>query len=330
MRLIFYAAVTDRSMLEQGFYKDEILGLKSRDEVSAVTATNRWTDLLKDNFDAAIGYFYSYSALAALICLCRGKPIVLTGGAEQLFREFAPSRSAYLARFLAFNLCVAFSSKILAVSSTDFRQMMKIAIWGRTKIELSFHSAPSVICASAQLLSNSRTNSSMLTICGMDSRNNIERKGLLRAIDLLGQMAAQDENARLTVVGRTTLVSWVTKYAKTIGVAERITYTGYITEQEKQDLLKSHKYYVQLSTYEGFGIGALEALAMGCVIIHSNVGGLRDTVGDFGIKLGVQDVHTFDITALDQDPRPEWGRLGKHLEQFSPELRASKLLNALG
>jgi glycosyltransferase involved in cell wall biosynthesis len=56
-------------------------------------------------------------------------------------------------------------------------------------------------------------------------------------------------------------------------------------------LLKRSKYYFQLSEYEGFGIGALEALASGNIVFHSGVGGLKEGMGPHGML--VKDTSDF-------------------------------------
>lgn len=48
-------------------------------------------------------------------------------------------------------------------------------------------------------------------------------------------------------------------------------------------MMTKSKYFFQLSKYEGFGLAALEALASGNIIIHSNAGGLKYVVGDNGL-----------------------------------------------
>ena len=60
-------------------------------------------------------------------------------------------------------------------------------------------------------------------------------------------------------------------------ITNKVIFTGEIEEDKKITLLKNNRYYFQLSTYEGFGIAALEALAAGNIVIHSGKGGLNDS-----------------------------------------------------
>src|SRR5690606_7435955 len=111
----------------------------------------------------------------------------------------------------------------------------------------------------------------------------------------------------------------VAAYARMRGVANQIRYAGYVTEDEKLTLLRNSRFYVQLSEYEGFGIGALEGLAQGCQVIHTNVGGLRDTVGDYGFVLTREAVRDFDPSTIPPYAPPEWSGFASHLAQFSVE-----------
>jgi glycosyltransferase involved in cell wall biosynthesis len=55
---------------------------------------------------------------------------------------------------------------------------------------------------------------------------------------------------------------------------------GSISEIEKQKILRTSSIAVIPSTYESFGIVAVEAMKGGCPVLASNVGGLRDTLVD--------------------------------------------------
>ena len=97
-KLLIYAAVPDTRMLAQGFYAAEAEGLLGHPEVTAVQLTNRLSEVARADYDGLISFFYSHSAAAALIARLRGRPVVVTGGGEQIFPELAGSRPRYIAR----------------------------------------------------------------------------------------------------------------------------------------------------------------------------------------------------------------------------------------
>ena len=64
------------------------------------------------------------------------------------------------------------------------------------------------------------------------------------------------------------------------------------------------KFYFMLSTYEGFGIAAIEALTAGCCLIHSGRGGLKDAAGEMGVQVDIEDLESLTQTCLELYDRP--------------------------
>lgn len=325
--LLLYAATSEPKMLQQGFYAAEVQGLCRELGVADMQVTNRLADIWLKDFDGLVCYFYSYTAVAAAIARIRGKRVIATGGAEQLFRSMAPNYWVYVIRLVFFWLSLLFANKVLATSSTDFQRMCKLAWFRKSAIMLSFHGADAVDRINQTNFATPRPTGSMVTICGMDTLENIRRKGLLRAIDMLAQMKLRIPEARLTVIGRTTCAEVVRNYAEKRGCADALDLVGYVSEEEKIGLLKAARFYIQLSDYEGFGIGALEALAMGCQVVHSNVGGLRDTIAGYGIVVPLDG--TIEIDPANSFDIGDWTAFEQHMGQFTVSRRANTILKAL-
>ena len=330
LTLLLYGAVSDPAMLQQGFYEAEIDGLKRDRRVVKVIVTNRLWDVWNKRYDGLVCYFYSYTAIAALIARIKGRPAIATGGGEQIFRSMAPNLLVYAVRLGLFFLSALFVRRILATSSSDCERMLQLLRFGKNKIELSFHGVNAAEFVSLDNYDAVRPPQSMITICGMDTKANVQRKGLFRAIDFLAQMCEHYPDATLTVIGRTTCGELVRDYALEKGVAGQLIFAGYVSEDDKFRLLLHHRFYIQLSEYEGFGIGALEALAFGCQVIHTNVGGLRDTIADYGIIASGAELETLDVRQLPIYSTPDWSVFINHMSQFEVQKRAETLLRALG
>jgi len=326
-RLLLYAATPERNMLLQGFYAAEVDGLCREPVVADVEVTNRIADIWTADFDGLVCYFYSYTAFAAAVARIRGRRVIATGGGEQLLRSMAPNLGIYVIRLVLFWLSLLFVHKILATSTADYQRMLKLGWFRRSAITLSFHGADAVSRVNKANFATARARGSMITICGMDTLENIRRKGLFRAIDLLASLRVRIPEARLTVIGRTTCAEIVRNYAAYKRCNDALDLVGYISENEKAAQLASARYYIQLSDYEGFGIGALEALAMGCQIIHSNVGGLIDTIADYGIAVPLDSKIELDpFAAYDIG---NWEDFQRHMTQFAVAKRAKGILNGL-
>lgn len=325
--VLIYAAVRDVRMLDQGFYAAEADGLRAHPGIAQVRLTNRLSDVARGDFHGLVSFFYSHSALACLLARLRGRPAVVTGGAEQVFPHLAGTGWRWLARLTAFRMTALFATRILATSTSDVARMRDIIWFGHEKLALSFHGAPAADHVVTTPL-DGRPAGSFVTICGLDTPANVARKGVLDAVDLLARAADECATAYLTIIGRTTCRSLVEDHARALGVVDRLRFAGYVAEEEKLTLLQNHRYYIQLSIYEGFGIGALEAIAQGCQVIHSGAGGLADTVAEFGVVVPRKRVRDFSLAEL---PRyhPSASALTQHLARFSPKVRAGALFAAL-
>ncbi len=328
--LMLYAAVPHRGMLDQGFYAAEVEGLRAHPMVSSVTTTNDFADVRQTNADGIVSYFYSHSALVGAIGKARGIPVVATGGAEQLLRDQALSSSNYAARIAAFQACTLTVRRLLATSTSDFQRMRALAWFGRDRVQLSFHGVPTTEQISKEAFYAPRLPGTLITIAGLDTELNIKRKGVFEAIDLLAQLRRYEVQSSLTIMGRTTCRAIVEAYAAERNLADRVHFTGYVSDSKKIDLLRRSQFYVQLSEYEGFGVGALEALAQGCQVIHTNVGGLRDTIADYGVVLTRDAVAEFNPDMIPPYKITDWTRFQSHLARFGVKERADTILRALG
>ncbi len=76
--------------------------------------------------------------------------------------------------------------------------------------------------------------------------------------------------------------------ATELGIADRIIYR-FVEEKDKPALYSGAKVFVYPSSYEGFGLPPLEAMACGAPVICSNRTSLPEVVGDAAITLNPDD-----------------------------------------
>ncbi len=69
-----------------------------------------------------------------------------------------------------------------------------------------------------------------------------------------------------------------------------IIYTGYVTDEELASLYKGASVFVMPSYEEGFGIPLLEAMALGCPVVSSNAGSLKEVGGNAAIYFDPKDI----------------------------------------
>ena len=96
--------------------------------------------------------------------------------------------------------------------------------------------------------------------------------------------------ARLIVVGSGDYLPELAKLAGRLGIADRVEFTGFVTEDRKIAVLREAHVVVNPSSKEGWGVTVTEANACGTPVVASNVPGLKDAVLDgktgFLVKYG--------------------------------------------
>lgn len=81
----------------------------------------------------------------------------------------------------------------------------------------------------------------------------------------------------------------IKKQIKDLELENRVTLTGFVSEEEKIALLNKAKVYVQPSIYEGFGLPVLEAMACGTPVICGRNSSLVEIAGDAATYANIED-----------------------------------------
>ncbi|MGA7161344.1 MAG: glycosyltransferase family 4 protein [Bacteroidota bacterium] len=87
-------------------------------------------------------------------------------------------------------------------------------------------------------------------------------------------------DAKLIIVGDGDDKPRLESIARTLGISEAVTFTGFVSEEDKIKYLNEMHVAVNTSAKEGWGLTAIEANACGTPTVSSNVQGLRDAVVD--------------------------------------------------
>jgi glycosyltransferase involved in cell wall biosynthesis len=80
--------------------------------------------------------------------------------------------------------------------------------------------------------------------------------------------------------------------AESLGFAGRdspVRFMGRVSEEDKPRLMAAARLFVYPSAYEGFGLDPLEAMSVGCPVVSSSGGSLREVVGDGGLLVPPND-----------------------------------------
>lgn len=115
------------------------------------------------------------------------------------------------------------------------------------------------------------------------------RKNIDALVDAYVRIRAVYPSAQCVVVGKPGFHSQKTiQHMRESGV----TYRGYVTEEEKENIYAHATAMVYPSIYEGFGLPPLEAQARGVPVIASSVTSLPEVLGDSAVLCDPNDVRS--------------------------------------
>lgn len=286
--LLFYASVKDPSLFQtQKFYVNTVRVLRKIG--FNVILTNKCRSALMERYDGLFCFFYRKSVIPAYIAKARGKKVFFTGGIDALERSQS-SRKSYLIQLILFKLCRWVADSCLIESMADLRNANRVCLIKNHK--------NLVYCPQAIITKNYDCNLSdkediFTTICWQGTEENIKRKGVDKALTCFSKIVEDNffRDCKFYIIGRQGAgTKYIQKIAQKLGIERYVVLTGEISEGEKISILKRSRYFFQLSSYEGFGLAALEAIASKCIPIHSGRGGLNDTLKCVGVKVDIDRI----------------------------------------
>lgn len=130
----------------------------------------------------------------------------------------------------------------------------------------------------------------------------VYEKGVQHLIAAMPKILSNYNDAKLIIVGRGGMMDELRAEASNLGLNDKIYFTGYLNSKQVQKMYKCADVAVFPSTYEPFGIVALEAMLAGVPTVVSDVGGLDEIVthGVDGMKSYAGNANSIadSVTAL--------------------------------
>ncbi|PJF46609.1 MAG: glycosyltransferase family 1 protein [Candidatus Thermofonsia Clade 3 bacterium] len=138
------------------------------------------------------------------------------------------------------------------------------------------------------------------------------RKNHLRLVQAFAKLIAARSGARTPLLviagGKGWLYDEVHAEVQRLGLGERVRFIGYVEDMDLPHLYRAAAAFAFPSTYEGFGLPPLEAMASGVPVVTSNVSSLPEVVGEAGLQVDPLDVDAL-ARALEQALNDEvWRR----------------------
>lgn len=259
------------------FYKQDIEIL--RELGHQLSVATKWSAI---NWSADVLYiwWWTYAFLPILIGKIFNKKTIITGTfnycCPMMNRDFF--RRNWFERFL-----IKFSAKYaglnVLVSKHEYDAMLKD--W---KLKNLYYS-PHCVDIKKYKPSNTRKKDLIFTICWI-AEENLKRKCLPEIVQAAKLLVQNNFQLKFIIAGRKgngflNLKRMIEKN----NLSDNFEVIGQISEEEKISYLQTCTIYLQPSKYEGFGLAIAEAMSCGAPVISSDVGEVREVVGEAGIIL---------------------------------------------
>ena len=111
----------------------------------------------------------------------------------------------------------------------------------------------------------------------------VYEKGIQHLLAAMPKIINGYNDTKLIIGGKGGMYDELKEQAKALGIENKVYFTGYLSSKEVQKMYKCADIAVFPSTYEPFGIVALEAMLAGVPTVVSDIGGL-DEIVDHGIN----------------------------------------------
>ncbi len=109
---------------------------------------------------------------------------------------------------------------------------------------------------------------------------------------------------------------------------ENVEFTGWLSDEQLQEMYRRASVYVQASRHEGFGLAVAEAMLAGCVPVVTNVTAMPEVVDGAGVLIPSQDPATVAEgvrRALALGPDAHRAARERILGEFPVELRRRRI-----
>lgn len=106
----------------------------------------------------------------------------------------------------------------------------------------------------------------------------VYEKGIQHLISAMPKILANYHDAKLVIAGKGGMLDELKGQAEAMGLRNKVYFTGYLDAKQVQKMYKCADVAVFPSTYEPFGIVALEAMLAGVPTVVSDIGGLNEIV----------------------------------------------------
>ena len=275
--ITFYCNVQKNALDIVEFYKQDIKILNK--VANRVVIAFKWRDIDWKS-DIIFVWWWTYAFVPVLYGKLFRKKVVITGtfnyGCKINNRDYSQRN---LIQRIIIKFSIKYAWKNILVSNRELELISRD--WKLNNLEYS----PHIVDIEKYSFSDRREQRLLFTICWME-KENIYRKCIREILESVKVLVNNGTDIKLIIAGRNGgSEKSVILMIENFGIASSVEFIGEISEKKKIQLLQDCTIYLQPSRYEGFGLAIAEAMSCGAPVISTDVGEVRNVVGDAGVIL---------------------------------------------
>ena len=257
--------------------------------------------------------------------------VVVVHGLEY---EFCPEAYSWFEKFymsLSIRKSCHWARKIISVSQNTKKDLIELYKIKREKIDVVYEGYEKQLTANNSPQTMEIQKPFFLFIGRIEERKNITN--IVKAFEIL-----KDEYKiphKLFLAGRPghgykKIESELCKLKSKKDIIE----LGFVSEQEKWNLLREAQVFIFPTSYEGFGIPILEAQSVGCPVVASNNSSIAEVMGDSNFLIDPKNPEDiaraiYDIISKESQKNAIIEQGLKNVKRFSWEKCASEIVQIL-
>ena len=273
MRICFFARVESPRVLETvEFYRQDIEILRSLGhEVFPATRARE----IRMDVDLYYVWWWTYAFLPMVPARMLGKPLVITG---VLDHPYPVEGRGYLARPLWQRAIM--SAGLVSADRNVFLSRYETDGVSRDLPVSEPRCIPLAVDTEVYSPSAARREDFVFSVMWMEDYN-VWRKCAVEIVEAIPLVREAHPEARFVIAGgHDSGFPRVLDAARRLGVEDHVRFPGVIGRDEKIDLMRRCRVYLQPTRYEGFGAAILEAMSCGAPVVTNPVGAVPEVAGD--------------------------------------------------
>ena len=281
-RACFFARVKDKAVLDsRQWYANDIRIL--RDIGYEVVIATSFREIPSD-----CDLYFSWWATGSVFPLIKAKlfrkPIVVVAGGREVITAqelgYQPdhcysSKPFYVQAAIRF--CLRSADAVLAVSQRVLSQVREL---GAKNPFLVYNAVDT------ELFSPRREEAALQDVLAVSdlSEATCEVKNVETVLSSIPHVLQECPDVRFVILGeKADAYARIERLVENLRVEQHVTFAGRVPNEEVRNYLTASKVFVQISKYETFGVAIAEAMATGVPVVVSDVGAVREVVGDCGL-----------------------------------------------